>query len=591
MTTAASPPAVRAATDGARRTRLRGVGLFTVVGWLVAAFLVTIATYPLLRVLLRLFWVDGSLDLSAIGDTLAVRGLASMIADTLVLVVASSTVALAIGALLAWVNERTDARMGIATDALPMMPFLLPPVAGAIGWVLLASPGAGYVNVVARDLLGAVGVEMTTGPFDIYSWYGLVGVMVVYQVPFVFLMVSAGLSSLDSALEEQSRICGAGTWRTLRKVTLPALAPSLGGAVLLMAWQGFAIFSIPAIIGEPAGIETLSVRIVRVLSFTFPPETGVAVGLSAIVVGFVGITWYLQTRLLRSGRFATVGGQSRDRDRIGLGAWRWPVRLLVIGYLIASVVLPIAALALVCLNGFWSPSIDWGSLSLDPVRETVFDTPSTFRALANSLRLGVTGATFGMVAAAIVAVVVTRSRTRFGRFADAAIKMPASISNIVLAVGILLAFAGDPFGLGGTFWILLIGYLALYLPQGSVAADTAASQVAPELAEASLVSGARAGRTFVKIQLPLMVPGLVAGWALLFARMAGDLTASAILSGTRNPVVGFRILDVYQNGSYAEVAALSTVLVAVTATVVTALMIWSRRHATWAGAAVGTGAT
>jgi iron(III) transport system permease protein len=105
--------------------------------------------------------------------------------------------------------------------------------------------------------------------------------------------------------------------------------------------------------------------------------------------------------------------------------------------------------------------------------------------------------------------------------------------------------------------------------------------VAGELAEASQVSGATAGRTFTRIQLPLMVPGLAAGWALLFVRMTGDLTASALLAGTRNPVVGARILDVYQNGSYAEVAALSTVLVAVTGSVVSLTLVWSRRRSRW----------
>jgi iron(III) transport system permease protein len=182
-------------------------------------------------------------------------------------------------------------------------------------------------------------------------------------------------------------------------------------------------------------------------------------------------------------------------------------------------------------------------------------------------------------------VVVTRSSRRSARVLDAGIKLPASVSNIVLAVGVLLAFAGPPFNLRGTQLILLVGYLVLYLPHGSVAADTAAGQVGPELTEASQVAGASAGRTFARIQIPLMVPGLAAGWALLFVRMTGDLTASALLAGTRNPVVGARILDVYQNGSYAEVAALSTVLVAVTGTVVALTLVWSRRRSRWGVAA------
>jgi iron(III) transport system permease protein len=570
------------------RERLGHLSPFEAAGWGVGLVLVALATYPLLRVVVRLFWVDGALTVDPIRNTLDQPDLVELVLNTLAVVLISGVLALVGGSLLAWFNERTDARMGALTDALPLVPFLLPPVAGAIGWVLLTSPGAGYINVALRNLAGWFGVDIATGPLNIYSWYGLIFIFVVYQVPFVFLLVSAGLRSMDTGLEEQSRVCGAGVLRTIRTVTLPALMPSLGGAVLLMAWQGFALFSLPAIIGGPAGIELLSVRIVRVLTFTFPAQTDIAVGLSAIVVLFVGVTWYLQSRLLRSGRFATIGGKGQDISRFELGRWRWPLRAVMLSYIVIAAVLPIAALVVVALNGFWTPNIRWSQLSFDTIQRTVFDNPLTFRALGNSLRLGVSGATIGMVAAAIVAVVVVRSPRRAGRWIDAGIKLPASISNIVLAVGFLLAFAGSPFNLGGTFLILLLGYIALYLPQGSVAADTAAGQVGAELSEASQVSGARRGRTFWRIQLPLMVPGLVAGWALLFARMTGDLTASAILSGTRNPVVGFRILDVYQNGSYAEVASLSTVLVVVTGVVIAVLMGWSRRRSRW-GTTVGMG--
>jgi iron(III) transport system permease protein len=116
------------------------------------------------------------------------------------------------------------------------------------------------------------------------------------------------------------------------------------------------------------------------------------------------------------------------------------------------------------------------------------------------------------------------------------------------------------------------------MPQGSVAADAAASQVGRELVEASQIAGASGGRTFRRISLPLMASGLAAGWALLFVRMVGDLTVSAILAGTNNTVVGFRILEVYEGSSYAALAALSTVLTAICMVVIVALLAFTRRQ-------------
>lgn len=204
----------------------------------------------------------------------------------------------------------------------------------------------------------------------------------------------------------------------------------------------------------------------------------------------------------------------------------------------------------------------------------------TYRALQNSLTLGVLGATIGMVVAAILALYVQRVGRGAARLIDVTIKLPATISTIVMALGFVLAFSGSPFYLNGTFMILLLAYLVMYLPQGSVSADAAAAQVGKELEEASRICGRSGGGTFWRVSLPLMMGGLIAGWALLFVRTLTDLTASAILAGTGNPVVGSRILEVYEGASFSTLAALSTLLTLISAVVVALLMAYGRRQGT-----------
>ena len=156
-----------------------------------------------------------------------------------------------------------------------------------------SSPGAGFVNYWLREVLGWFGIEQFEGPLNIYSFYGLLLVYTVYQVPYAFMLITAGLRNIDPALEEASRVSGAGLLRTLRKVTLPAVMPSIAGAVLLMAWSGFGLVSIPLVIGTGANIHVLSEQIVRVLA-DFPPDEGVAIGLSAIMIAFVAAAWIAQ---------------------------------------------------------------------------------------------------------------------------------------------------------------------------------------------------------------------------------------------------------------------------------------------------------
>jgi hypothetical protein len=94
-------------------------------------------------------------------------------------------------------------------------------------------------------------------------------------------------------------------------------------------------------------------------------------------------------------------------------------------------------------------------------------------------------------------------------------------------------------------------------------------------------TGARGGQTFFKIFIPLMLPTLVAGWSFLFARMVGDLTATALLAGGSNMVVGFRMLQISENGTFAQLASIAVSVSVVTAVVVIFTQYLSRVLNKW----------
>lgn len=559
-------------------SRLRAeISVFSVFSLSVVAVFTLLAVYPLARVFIRLFWNNGRFDFGPIVSVYTQADIGTLLLNTAIVVAGSASVALVVGSVLAWINERTDARIGVLTDVLPLVPFLVPPIAGAIGWVFLLSDRSGFINAWLRVPLNAMGYSMREGPLNIYSWPGLIFVYSVYAVPYVYLVVSSGLRNVDSALEEQSRICGRSVFQTMIRVTIPAVRPSLGAAALLMVWFAFALFSVPAIIGTGAGIDVLAVRMVKLVNFTYPPNLEGAIGLGLIIILAVGTAWFMQKRVLARARHATIGGKGNSFTRIELGRWRIVARTALLGYILIAAVLPLLALLLVSLNGFWTPWINLSNLSLSSFNDVLFGNVQTSLALRNSIVLGLVGATIGTIAAATLALFVRKYGGAASAVVDAVVKLPASVSSIVLAVGFILAFSGPPFNLNGTFLILLLGYLVLYMPQASVAADAAAAQVGKELTEASHISGATAGRTFLRISMPLMITGLVAGWMLLFVRMISDLTVSAVLAGTNNPVVGFRILEIYEGGNFATLAALSSILTLISAIVVTALMIFTKR--------------
>jgi iron(III) transport system permease protein len=563
-----------------RRSRVaRLPNPFSSVTGVIAVVVSAVILVPLVIMLISVFLPNGTFSLSAFAGAFG-PGVGTTILNTIVVVLASTLISLVVGSLFAWLTERTDASFGFVSEALPVIPMMVPPLAGAIGWVLLATPGPGFLNGAIRGIAGLFGIHMgLNGPLNINSWAGLIFVYTLYLLPQVYLVVAAGLRNLDPALEEASRLSGASVGRTLRKITMPAMAPSLGGAFLLALVSGFALYSVPVLLGPAANIDILSVRIVRLTTLTYPPQLSTAIVLGLVMVVFVGGASLLQRRIQRAGRFAQIGGRHGSQTIVKLGAARWPARVIILLYLAATSVLPLLALIIVSLQPFWTPAINVNFLNFSSYQQIFSGITPAKQSLIDSLLFGILGATVTMLIAAMLAY-YSQQHPRFflARLAGFSTKIPATVSHVVIAIGLIVTFAGAPFHLQSTFLILFIAYLILYLPQASVTAGAAVSQLGKSLPEAALLSGASQTRTFRTIVLPLMTPGLIAGWVFVFVLVSGDLTASFMLAGNATPVVGQYMLDLVSSSTYPALAAMGVIISVVSSAVSLSVLVWSRRR-------------
>jgi iron(III) transport system permease protein len=538
----------------------------------VVAFMVL---YPLGRILASTFFQDNRLQFDQVVQVVTAPWFGNMLQDTAIVVGTSGILALCIASVFAWINERTDAGLGTLGALLPIIPLLVPSVAVAIGWVFLLSERVGFLSTA---LTAAFGDALPiVREINIYSWAGLIGLYTMFLVPYAYLIIASAFKNIDPAMEEASRICGASIWRTMTKVSLPSVMPAVIGSGLLLLIEGMSLYAAPVIIAPTAGIDILSVRMVRMLTVNFPPNVGGALVLSVMMMSMIVLLWMAQRHIAGSGVFAKVSGRARAEMLVRLGPWKWVARAFLLTYVFLASVLPLTALLLVSLQPFWSGRNIFAGLSLQHYQE-LFSGGAGTTALRNSIVIGVVGASIGMLIAAALAIFNHTTSPAVSRLMDGISKLPAALPHVVVAVGFLIAFGPAPFYLAGTMTILLLAYLVIYLPQASIAATAAASQVGGEMSEASAICGASAGRTFRKILLPLMSPGLIAGWGLLFVLMAGELTAASILANARTPVAGFIILEIFESGSYGLLAALAAVVSLLSATVISTVMFFSVRR-------------
>lgn len=475
--------------------------------------------------------------------------------NSVLFAVGATTLSVTIGTGLAYLNVRTDVPFKPLVFAASLVPLIIPGILHTIAWILLLSPNIGLINVALEPLFG----EAT---FDIFSLYGMVLVHGLHLSPLVFLLMYGAFKSMDPSLEESALLSGARRSTVLRRITLPLVKPALYAAILIMMVEGLNSFEVPALLGIPAGIWVFTSRIWSVLN-DFPVEYGQAgaYALSLLFITTIGVFW--QSRLSRRGKqFQTVTGKGFRPHFVQLGAWKWPAMGGVLLYFFLAVVLPTLVLVYTSTQPFYSvPSVEsLSNMSLENYTY-VLQRPQSLRALQNSFMLGIGSATAVMLFMAIIAWIVVRTKLPGRWLLDNMAFLPLTIPGLVMGVALLFVYLRFPIPIYGSIWILAIAYFTRYMPYGLRYASSSMYQISGELEESAQTSGATWWKTFRRITLPLLVPGLLAGWIYIVLVSVRELSSSILLYSPGDEVLSIVIWEMWENGQFTQLAALGVIMI------------------------------
>lgn len=456
-----------------------------------------------------------------------------------------------IGVPLAWAVSRTNVPGKPFIRVTATLSYLSPPFLTAIAFVNLFSPNAGLINHLMRE---AFGVSWLT--FNIFSMKGLVLVTVLHTFPFVYLLAVTALQSVDASYEEAAEILGASKWRTALSITAPLVAPAILSGTLIAFVNSIALFGSQAIIGLPGRIFTLSTRIYAL--FDYPPEYGLASALSLVFILITVAALFLQRRFLARRSFVTLAGKGSRPQLIDLGATRWALLGFAVAVFIVAILLPYAALIAVSLSKSWGLDF-WKNLTLANYKFVLIDYDVTRRAIVNSLILATLAATLSIVLGTIIGWIDLRTTVPGRRLLDYAALIPLGLPGIVMAVALIQFWLAMPIALYGTLAILLLAYTGRYVPLGLRAANSSLQQIDPTLEESARILGASWGVTMREVTLPLIRPGLFAGWLLIFVPAIQELSASILLFSSKSITLAVAVYNLYETGSSEAVAALAIV--------------------------------
>src|SRR5665213_469750 len=458
---------------------------------------------------------------------------------------------------LAWAVSRTDMPGKWLVWLTVLGAFILPPYLAAIGWILLAGPNSGFVNVAWRWLTG-----LHDPLVNVYTFNGLALVIALQSFPLIFIFVKGALDLISSEMEDAANILGAGTWTAMRKVTLPLAWPSIIGSAILVFLEAVALFGPPAIIGIPARINVAATQLWQFFEFPVRVEVAAAFSMPLLLITLALIT--LQRRTQGRRGYVSQTGKGGARRPIELGPWRWVLFAYCAFIGLVAVAMPMVVLLEASFARAWGNGLSVSNFTLANYVFLIFQHESAMNSIWHTLWYSAAAASLAVLLALLVAYGAHRRVVPFAGALGYLAMAPFVIPGIIMAVGFYAVFAAPPLSLYGTATILILAFTARFLPIAYTSANAAMSSLHPEMEEAARILGCGRLATIRRITAPLLARSLLGGWLIVFIVATRELSAAIFLVGPNTRTMAVLLYDLSEAGNFEVLAALGGILLAIT---------------------------
>lgn len=546
-----------------RRSAIFGIATIVVIG-----FFVLYPIFFLLQAALK--EGDGTVDGSTgygLGNFARLPSYGTIVWNTLEVSVVATIIAIIVGFLIAYILTRTNVPFRRGLQQLMAVPYYVTPLLGALAWGLLGEPHSGYINMLWRALGGEGAI------INVNSAMGIAWVMALFEGSVAFVMISAVMQSIDPSLEEASQVIGASRLNTMLRVTLPLVTPGVLGALVYVFAEMLGSFSAALVLGTPSRFYVLTTAIFLMVT-QYPPRIPLAAAMGVVLFAVMFLMTYLYRRMIAGRSYVTVSGKAFRPRPVDVGGLRWVYLALVCAYIFLAVVLPMLTLVYVSLQQLATALPSWSNFTLEHYRVALSQNAVRY-AIRNSLELGVITATIGVALTGTISWILHRTKLPGRATLEYVSMFPQAVPRLVFAFGIMWAWLVIPIPVYGTIWLLLIAYVTVFLPLGVRTISSVLLQLDKTLDECGQVCGANWFQRLRTINIPLLKPGIMAAWMLLFIGSVRELGASILLVGPNSEVLTPAIVDAWNFSSSeltAAMALIQTLVVGVVIVIFTMLM-------------------
>ena len=486
--------------------------------WVLLLVLAFLIVCPLVSVFAEAVIIDGRLDLYRAWTIIADPENLQTIWNSLILGVCVVLLSTVIAAPTAYLLARSQLGKHKWLDIVFMVPFMTPPYIASMGWILFMQRRGLFQQLF--PFTGRISESF-------FSFGGLVLVMTLNVFPFMMTILKNAILNIPASLEESGAVFGAGFGLRLRKIFAPLLTGNYAIAALLVFVKTLSEYGTPYTLGRRIGFYVFTTDIHR-YSTTAPVDFGKSASLSSVLILICMVMWLAQNYITNRTSYRLVSGKGSR-----------PVETHL------------------------SP----GNFTLEHYAE-LFTTDRSLGAIGNSIFLAIASACICSVLGTAVVMAVRRGKGRLAKAVEGVSMLPEMLPAIVLVIGIMLFWntVYDVLPLYNTMGIMVLAYVVLYLPYTVQYVTSAFTQINDSLIQAGRTFGGGPWYVFRRITLPMIAPGILTGWMMIFIIAFRELVTASLIAPPNVLVVSTYINREFEQGSVSLGMAMAVLCVAITTT-------------------------
>lgn len=520
-----------------------------VLGWSALLLFVGIAVLPILLMLHASLVVDGGFSLHHYQSLLSESRILGLLARSMTMALGATLLALVFGVPLALLLVKTGSPGHGPARVLYLVPLFIPPHIHALAWIDLLGD-RGVLQLACMGLLGR-----TMPLVNLYSPAGGAVILFLAYCPILVLTVVTGLSRVDSRLEEAGSLHSA-PFRVWRTITLPLISPYiLSGAVFVWIFSFFN-YGVPSMLRVPSFPVEIFTR------FSALYDEAGATALSTPLIGLALLLLLCQKRFMAGRSCVTISTASRSIAQTAPGQ-SLPARLYIWCFLVLTIGLPLCAL-IIRAESWQSFQMAWQTSSAE---------------LITSLWICSAAATLATILAYFLAMYLEELSNRWHDLVHTLTLLPFAFPATLFGIGLIHLWNRPATQLVYTgMLILMLAYIARFIPFAIRIVTASLSQISPALREAACIANHSRLTRFFRIDLPLARRGLCLCWVVVFTFSMGELGATLLVIPPGQGTISLKIYTLMHYGAGPLVAALALLLIGVNLLVSSSLLLGGKQY-------------